>query len=309
MNKYISSGLLVVVALVVGIFIGKGNTFDKKNSYQAKPAVEEVVTDPSTAPAYETVEVASGVYSFGNSFVFSMFVVTDEGVVVVDPINPGHAELLLDAIQNVTDQPIKYLVYSHNHWDHISGGQVFKDAGATILSHIDTRDWLLANPNPAVVIPDEVWEGNLHDLVLGGTTIELLHFGPSHGNGMTITYLPEQKVVFLVDIVTPKRVGFTIMPDFYPSDWIRTLKEIERLDFDIALFAHKTAKGTKADVTEVREYLEDLRAELLAMMQRGDDFFTLAQNVDLPKYEDWEFYDEWLPMNAWRMLMEIGIGW
>ncbi|PCI29396.1 hypothetical protein COB55_02190 [Candidatus Wolfebacteria bacterium] len=299
MNKNSKVLLILIIILIVGVFLHKNtDTFSSLSQNEA-----------AMGSNYERVEVADGVYSFGNGFTFSMFVVTTNGVVVVDPINQGHAELLLASIRGVTDLPIKYLVYSHNHWDHVSGGQVFKDVGATILSHRDARNWLLDHPNPAVIIPDEVWSGSFYDLTLGGTTIELLNFGRSHGSGMTVTYLPKEKVVFLVDIVTPKRVAFTIMPDFWPSDWVRTLGEVEKLDFDIAMFSHKTAQGTKADVVEVREYLEDLRAELFSMMQRGDDFFTLAENVDLPKYKDWEFYDEWLPMNAWRILMEVGIGW
>ena len=58
--------------------------------------------------------------------------VTDEGVIVIDPMNSQHAELTLEAIRGITQQPMRYVIYSHNYWDHISGGQVYKDAGATL---------------------------------------------------------------------------------------------------------------------------------------------------------------------------------
>jgi len=306
MNKHVLVVVLIVLALGVGFFI-----VQKKSGEYSSTKLDET-SAPATAtsaPEYATLEVADGVYSFGNGSVFSMFVVSDTSVLVVDPINANHSGLLLKAIREVTELPVTYLVYSHNHWDHESGGAVFKDAGATVLSHVDARDWLLENPNPEVVIPDEVWSGSKREIVLGNKTIELHHFGRSHGEGMTVTLLPEEKIAFIVDIVTPDRVGFTILPDFYPREWERTLSEIEKLDFEIALFGHKTARGTKADVTAVREYIQDLRAEVFAMLQNGESFLTLADNLELPKYKDWEFYDEWLHMNAWRMLMEVGIGW
>ena len=260
---------------------------------------------------YQLVMVSENIYSFGNTMgSFSLVMVTDEGVIIGDPVNQNHSEVMLEAIRSVTDQPIKYLVYSHSHWDHTSGGQVFKEVGATILSHIDARDWLLENPNPSVVVADEVWEGNFNEIVLGGKTLELYHFGPSHGEGMTVFYLPEEKIVFVVDIVTPKRLPFTIMPDFSPAGWEATLIEIEKLDFDTAMFGHKRAFGPALEVTEIREYLQDLRAEIFSMMQKeGVNPFMIPSTIELPKYQNWEFYDEWLEMNTWRVFLEPHMGW
>ncbi len=259
---------------------------------------------------YKLVEAAENIYSFGDTMAsFSLVMVTDEGVIVGDPVNQNHSEIMLDAIKSITDQPIKYLIYSHNHWDHTGGGQVFKDEGVTILSHIDARDWLLENPNSNVILADEVWKGNLKQVDLGGKTLELHHFGPSHGEGMTVFYLPEDKIIFIVDIVTPKRLGFTIMPDFSPSEWERTLIEVEKLDFDVVMFGHKRALGPASEVTEVREYLQDLRAEIFSMIQDGVHPMMIPSTIQLPKYQEWEFYDEWLEMNTWRMMLESWMGW
>ena len=136
---------------------------------------------------FQLVQVAENVYSFGNPMAsFSLVLVTDEGVIVGDPVNKNHSEAMLKAIRTVTDQPIKYLIYSHSHWDHTGGGEVLKNEGATILSHIDARDWLLEHPNPSVVVADEVWEGNLKEISLGNKTLELHHFGQSHGDRKSV---------------------------------------------------------------------------------------------------------------------------
>ena len=277
---------------------------------EAEAPEAEASDEGAFQPTFATVEVADGIYSFGNGEVFGAFMVTDEGVIVMDSVNPMFAALMRAAIQGVTDQPIRYLIYSHNHWDHIAGGQVFKDAGATILSHIDIHDWLADHPapNPAVLVPDETWEGNRYDVVLGGRTIELYHFGPSHGEGMTIFRFPEEQIIFTVDLVVPKRVGFLYMPDFSPRGWIATLEAMEELEFETVMFAHNAAFGPRSSVTEQREFLQDLQAELIARMQAGENPCASVETIELPKYQEWAGYDEWLSMNAWRIMLEMWMG-
>ena len=84
----------------------------------------------------DNYQIAEGVYSFTSSSGYvSMFILTGEGVVVIEPISSQHAMLMVEEITSITTEPIKYVFYSHNHWDHASGGQVFQDLGATIIAH------------------------------------------------------------------------------------------------------------------------------------------------------------------------------
>jgi glyoxylase-like metal-dependent hydrolase (beta-lactamase superfamily II) len=88
------------------------------------------------AAAEPTSMVAEGVYRFAPGDGYnSMFVVTSDGVIAVEPVNSQHAKGLLEAINFVTDQPVRYLLHSHNHWDHSGGGQIFRDAVAKNLAH------------------------------------------------------------------------------------------------------------------------------------------------------------------------------
>ena len=264
----------------------------------------------STAKAqeaeYKSVEVAEGVYSFGGGpyAYYTMFVVSDEGVIVADPVNPELAQAMMAEIRATTTKPIRYVIYSHNHWDHISGGQVFKDAGATVISHLAAKEGI--RPNPNVVMPDQVWAGDRFDIELGNKTVQLHYFGANHGKGMTVMLLPEERVLFTADLVVPKRVGFMFMPDFSPQNWLRTLKEMERLEFETALFAHDHAAGTKQDLVVQREFLEDLIEAVGKALQDGD---MMLQTLSLPKYKDWAHYDEWLGMNGARILMEMMMGY
>ena len=113
------------------------------------------------APLESVSEVASGVYAFDPKDGYnSMFIVADEGVIAIEPVNSGHATGLLKAIASVTNKPVKYLLSSHNHWDHANGGKVFQDIGAISLVHEEAAEWMAANPNKDLAQPDQTWKGD-----------------------------------------------------------------------------------------------------------------------------------------------------
>jgi len=255
--------------------------------------------------SYKSIKVADGVYSFGGGpwSYYTMFVVADEGVFVADPVNPDLAAAMMQEIRKITDKPIRYMAYSHNHWDHVSGGKIFKDAGAVVISHVETKKYL--RPNPQVVVPGLTWDGDRYDVVLGNKTIELHYFGENHGSGMTVMLLPKEKVMFTADLVVPRRVGYMFLPDFSVSGWIQTLKEMEKLDFTVGLFAHDHPKGSKRDLISQREYLEDLTMAVQQAMQSGD---MMLKNLSLPKYKDWAHYDDWLGLNGAYVMLEMMMG-
>jgi len=292
MSVYKLFGKLLMVAVLA---FGLG-TFG--NPAKAQPA----------KPAYQTTEVAPGLYSFGAGLAFNAFMVTDDGVIVMDSFDKDFAKASLEAIRKVTDKPIRYLVYSHNHYDHISGGEVFKTAGATILSHEATAAWLKNHPSPDVAMPDETWSGAKSELKLGKSQVNLLYFGPNHGEGMTVFQFPREKVIYTVDLVVPKRVAFAYMPDFSPKEWERTLAEMLELDFEQVMFAHNAPVGPRSSVAEQLKFLQDLRAAIFAEFKKGTRFMQIPNAVKLPQYETWDGYEEWLPMNAWRVLLEIAMG-
>ena len=207
------------------------------------------------APKARSKEVAPGVFSFTSSgFIISLFIVTKDGVMVIDPMKLEHAQAMLEEIRRITQAPIKYLFYSHDHWDHTIGGQVFKDQGATIVSHIDAYDWIKANPTEDLVLPDEIWQGSQTSYTLGDVTIELHHEGLSHGSGMTTFVLQKSKVPcncklsnlssfrfkvgYIADLVSPKAVGYQFLPDFHISGLLNTLEKITEYEVDTIVFAH-----------------------------------------------------------------------
>ena len=144
-----------------------------------------------------------------------MFIVTPAGVIATDPISLRRpAKPYIDAIQAVTKAPIKYVIYSHSHFDHIAGGKPFKDLGATFVAQRNARARMQQLKPDDVVVPDQVVDGK-KDITLGGTTLELNWVGKNHSDNMLVMRLPKEKIIFTVDWIPIKGVQFRGMADTY----------------------------------------------------------------------------------------------
>lgn len=264
-----------------------------------------------TPPAVSTrkVDGTDNVYVFRYGGHQSMFVVTPQGVIATDPISYLRpAKPYIDAIKAVTDKPIKYVIYSHHHYDHIAGGKPFKDLGATFIAHRRAKERFLElkkqNALPSdVVMPDEVIDGK-KNITLGGTTLELVFVGRNHSDNSLVMRLPKEKLVFVVDFAPIETVQFRNIPDnASPLEFIDSLKRLAALDWDRMIPGHPYAGGrfgTKKDVQDDIAYLEELSAEVKKAADAGKCFDAAAKEVKLPKYEKWANYETGLAANVER---------
>ncbi len=261
---------------------------------------------PADIPISGIDKITAKVYSFRYRGHRTMFVVTSEGVIMTDPINPRAAPLLMKEVRKVTDKPIKYMIYSHEHRDHESGGKIFKDAGATVISQEKCAGPL--KKNPRAVAPDETFKDR-RDITLGDTTIELYHFGKSHGNCLAIMRLPKQRLAYTVDILTPHSVVFrNIRGDLLGM--IKTLKAIQNMDVDRIVPGHglKTPSAPLSVAGDALQYLADLRSETEMAMAKNPDPEAVKKLVDLKKYEKWRNADRFLMQNVEGMMRIIKEG-
>src|SRR5207244_8272251 len=123
----------------------------------------------------------------------------------------------INEIKKVTSQPIRYLVYSHHHFDHISGGKPFKDAGARVVAHKRAKERLDQMQNPLVVPVDETFD-TTKSIELGGTTLELSYLGLNHSDSNIVMRLPREKIVFIVDTILVGSVPGRGFIDMYPLE-------------------------------------------------------------------------------------------
>lgn len=271
------------------------------------PAASLVAQQP---PPYETRKVTDGVYIFRHGGHQAMFVVTAEGVVVTDPINPAAAKVYLEEIRKITPAPIRYVVYSHHHYDHISGGAPFKQAGATFVAHRRAKQTLERLKNPTVVIPDLVVDDRA-TLAVGGTTIELHYLGRNHSDDSLVALLPKEKIVFAVDWLPVREVLFRNVPDSYYDEWLEGIDRVLALDWDRMIAGHprQGGIGSKEDARNLKQYMIDLKEAVRVASAEGKCFDRAMKEVKLPKYESWGRYNEFLPMNVERLCYYWRNGW
>jgi glyoxylase-like metal-dependent hydrolase (beta-lactamase superfamily II) len=115
---------------------------------------------------------------------------------------------------------------------------------------------------------------------------------------------PRERLLFVVDWIPVKAIGFRDWPDAYIEDWIESLRRVEAMDFDQLVPGHGPI-GTKADVRAFREYMEELRAEVLLLAREGKTEQEVVQALKLPKYEGLANYKEMFPLNVAGMYRHV----
>jgi glyoxylase-like metal-dependent hydrolase (beta-lactamase superfamily II) len=246
-------------------------------------------------PDNEITKLADAVYLFRHQFHQSIFLVTPQGVIVTDPIAPDAASWLKAEIKKLTDQPVRYVIYSHHHNDHISGADVFADT-ALFVSHWAAKPQLEREPDPQIPVPDITFTDRLF-IELGGKRVELIYTGKNHSDNSLVVLLPQDKLLFAVDFIPVDTVAYRTMRSDYPDDWIASLKRVEQLDFETLVPGHGKV-GRKEHVRLFREYLEDLTAAVKESIHKGMTLEQARDTVRLPKYEQWQRYQEWFPENV-----------
>jgi glyoxylase-like metal-dependent hydrolase (beta-lactamase superfamily II) len=256
----------------------------------------------------DTTEISENIYSFRFGGGRSLWVEMNDSVVVFDPQSTSAAAALKESIREATDKPVRYVIYTHEHYDHIRGAKTFADDGAIIVSQencLDTFDYV---PDPDAIPPDVTYADRF-TVPLEGTQIELLYFGRNHGDCMTITHFPEHRMIFMVDMLTDKSLPFGSMPDPYPGDMVRTLAEVEKLDFDRIARGHRSPVVDRAVLDGTLGYWSDLMTTVKAALNAGTPAIEVMQTLELPKYRAWTNYDRWIRLHVERAVWHYAIGW
>ena len=232
-------------------------------------------------PPTATTKVTDNVYIFRYGGHQSMFIVTKDGVIATDPISERRpAKPYIDAIQAVTKAPIKYVVYSHVHFDHIAGGKPFKDMGAKFIAHRNAKARIMALKPADVVVPDQVVDGK-YNLKLGGTTLELNYVGKNHSDSTLVMRLPKEKIIFTVDWIPIQGVQFRGMADNYLPDFEEGLKKVIAMDWETLIPGHPgpggKQTGTKDNAREQLAYQQDLSAAVKKAVDAGKSYADAAE--------------------------------
>jgi len=231
----------------------------------------------------------------------SHVIVTEEGIVVVDGTcrGDGNPAWLKQELDRLYDVPVKYVILSHDHEDHICGLQVFDDTAVTV-SHVRNREHIVREGRNTSV-PDVVFQDEM-EIHLGGKKIVLYYFGPTHSNNLIQVHFPEEGVLIAPDIARAERS--LALPDFRDSDidgLINTLGILAKLDDVDTVVPGHWGPTTQESFLEYRDYVVALRDRVLEEMKAGATIEQILERVTLDDFSDYGNFDNWYRANVVSM--------
>ncbi len=223
-------------------------------------------------------ELADGVYSYealrsaGDQrfTTVSVFVVTDEGVLVADGQgNVAETQRLIDQIASVTDQPITHVVICSDHGDHTAGNSAFP-ADAEFIAHPTSArvlEAMAASPiqpadPPPVVLPTRLVDDRTV-LELGGRTIEILFLGRAHTGGDLVVHLPAEDILFMSEAYLHR--VFPAMRTAFPTEWVAMIERAQAMEVETYVPGHGFVDSPQV----LREELEVFRQAVVQVIEEG----------------------------------------
>jgi cyclase len=291
-------------------------------SQNAPPPFELQLIGPNIWAAIDNVK--------GDAGANAGFVVGDTGIAVIDTFeNEAAAKALLAQIRGLTHLPIKFVVNTHYHLDHVAGNRVFAQQGAVILAHRNVRDWINSEnlkffgdkikPEEKTMVANLLAPEVMYDtgvtLFLGSRRIEVTYM-PGHTGGDSVVSIADAGVVFCGDLFWRKTLPNLI--DATTSDWLKTLSQFTDQPKDymtnsalpraqIFVPGHGDV-GNLEDVQEFQGYLTWLRGAVQSTLDTGKqgDALVAAVMPELKeKYGSWAFFQDFSRSNILDMGAEL----
>jgi glyoxylase-like metal-dependent hydrolase (beta-lactamase superfamily II) len=245
--------------------------------------------------------------------------VGEDAVLVVDSgMGPRNGKRVLEAAQGRRDGRRLVLTITHFHPEHGFGAQAFRGEAMIVynraqldelhakgLAYIDLFRTFGETVEAALegvelVEPDDVYDGEKHEVDLGGLTVQLRTFGRAHTRGDQVVFLPDDRILFAGDLVESRI--FPIYPYFPPEDtdvdgeaWIATLRRLEALEPSIVVPGHGEV-GDAGLIATARAFHEDVRDRTYELADAGSDADEAVAQIEplmLERHPDWD-QPEWI---------------
>lgn len=251
------------------------------------------------------------------------FVITDEGVVVVDALGtPALGEALLDAIRRITPKPIRRIVVTHYHADHFYGLAALKADGADVWAQERAHEYLDGGeaerrleqrshdlfpwvPAGMPIVRPDHWIAERDAFTLGGERFEIEHMGPAHSPEDVIVVVPGEGVVFVGDILFAGRIPFVGEAD--SRRWLERIDALMRLDPRVMITGHgEVSRDPARDLALTRDYLAFLRGAMGRAVEAFVPFDEAYAKTDWSRFSKLPAFDAANRVNAYGtyLLME-----
>jgi len=298
------------------------------------PLIASAAKDNAASVPFKAVQVGAHAYyvqgqsgpasSANQGFMSNAgFVITPAGVVVFDSLGtPPLADLLIAEIRKRTQAPIKYVIVSHYHADHVYGLQPLKATGAEIWAHKRGKEYLsgedigprLAQRREELfpwvdeqtkVLPADKWLEGDTAFRLGGVDFEIRYVGPAHTPEDIALFVKQDSVLYAGDVVFKGRVPFVGNAD--SKSWLAALDKLLAVQPKVMVPGHgAVSHDPKADLTLTRDYLSYLRKSMGAAVANFVPFEEAYKNTSWKRFEKLPAFAEANRSNAYNtyILME-----
>jgi cyclase len=281
---------------------------------------------PSTPPSFTLRPLGHHVWAAiddakGDAGANAGFVIGDDGVAVIDTFeNPEAAKQLLAEIRKLTTLPVKFIVNTHYHIDHVAGNRIFQQAGAIVFAQRNVRSWIHTEnlkffghdikPEEKAMVeslgaPDAVYDSGV-TLFVGSRKLEVRAY-PGHTGGDSVVFIPDAEIVFTGDLFWRNTLPNLI--DASTAAWISTLASIAASSAPSTTFVPGHGEvATLPDVKAFRDYLAYLRDEVAQAVKEGKSNDALVA-ATLPalteKYGKWNFFKEFAKADILNTAAEL----
>ena len=273
----------------------------------------------------EVRQVADNVY-YATGVGNTIMITTQEGNVIFDTGLVLQVARQLQALKEVSDAPVRYIVLSHSHADHIGGTRFWQEEGTEIITHGDFLEeqrylselepyqygrnrtlfpWMPAwedRPDiammryggiePTITVPD--WEN--YGFTLGGVEFQVIGTPGAEGADNAVLWLPQQKILFSGDFFGPQ---FPQFPNVFtmrgekirkPMEYVKSLDLLLALEPEIVVPSHLDptvgAQQIQADMQRIRDAVQYVHDATVAGMNAGKSVYQLMQEIQLPPHLD-----------------------
>ncbi len=253
----------------------------------------------------------------------AMVVVTSQGVVVIDTgNNQPETRNIQKYIQSVTKQPVRFVIITQNHGDHIGGTPLFSPPATVILHDRVAKEWSGWKPNLV-----RAWQKRFPErmealkdfhpldtvvsfkdhmtLHLGGKLIELIYIDDTYNPGDVAVWLPQSGVLH-AGFVGYKERHPDIRPDYSHGTTWGMLKQLEALiplKPKFVIPGHGPVSDVK-DLQAVVDYLLIARQKVRGMMDKGMSLASIQKEFHMNEYKDWD-RTQHLPVTAATIYREL----
>ncbi len=264
---------------------------------------------PDFNPAKPSMtELKAGVYQYSQFFYNSLVVVSDDGVIVTDPSGAMRAAEMRKQIRKITDKPVTKVIYSHDHFDHTRGGQIFKKEGAEFITQKGCLELVSSDLKRKVVQPDITYD-DFMSVKVGDKQVDLHYYGSNDGKCMSVIHMPKDKVLFAVDWHLPRYVNESYrLPEHDYVGILNTFKRVQTdLEFDTVISGHAPVSSPELFEEDYR-FVQALFDAVWEGIQAGKTTEELKASIKLPQFNHWRGYEQNLPAHVERMSYSIWHG-